>query len=267
MSSITRMPAFTPTKLSTYRRCPAAYASRYIERTSASSEPNPTLARAIGAHSVIAHALTEYQRQKTFPVHLRDLVAAQLPAKDYVDANHCESDIDLTLSWVHRALSHFDGTHSIVAVERTFEYVYPGCDEWPKFVLRSTVDLVLEHPDGTIEHIDWKTGSSTWYDAIQTVSSRIVVGAVNPDRKIRSTTIYLGSGTSRSAELTHSDILETWGEIKALVRSILRDDGWLPQSNPLCPFCPSYFNGCSLYPGATESDSMTDWLEIPTVAL
>jgi len=267
MSSISRVPAFTPTKLSTYRRCPAAYASRYIERTSTPSEPNPTLARAIGAHSVIAHALTEYLRQETFPVHLRDLVAAQLPAKDYIDANHRESDIDLTLSWVHRALRHFDGTHSIVAVERTFEYVYRGSEEWPEFALRSTVDLVLEHRDGMIEHIDWKTGSSTWYDAVQTVSSRIVVGAVYPDRKICSTTVYLGSGTSRSAVLTRPDILETWGEIKALVRSILHDDNWRPQSNPLCPFCPSYFHGCSLYPGAVESDSMTDWLELPTVAL
>jgi len=50
--------------------------------------------------------------------------------------------------------------------------------------------------------------------------------------------------------------------MKQIARQIITERGWLPVSNPLCPWCPYYQQGCSLY-GAPDggSDATTDWLE------
>jgi hypothetical protein len=256
-----RPPAYTPTKLNAYRRCPAEYHARFVAKQPTRVDPNLSLVRAIGAHAVIRQALDHYRQVAGYPIDLRDRVLAQLPADAYPTAVAREADVDVVLGWVHRALSSFDGTSTIRAVERTYEYLFPGSADVSAFILRSTIDLVLEHPDGTIEHIDWKTGASTWYDEIQTVVSRIVVGRAFPDRAVRSTTAYLGADTTRSELLTREQARPVWEEIKRIVRAMDGDSDWLPTSNPLCPNCPFYGTSCPLYPPAGTTDAMTVWLE------
>jgi hypothetical protein len=50
--------------------------------------------------------------------------------------------------------------------------------------------------------------------------------------------------------------------MKRLVTAIQAERNWLPLSNALCPWCPYYQQGCSLYRSPGEgTDTMTDWLE------
>ncbi|MDQ3549339.1 MAG: PD-(D/E)XK nuclease family protein, partial [Chloroflexota bacterium] len=212
-------------------------------------------------HSVLAQAFDTFRTTRALPINLRERIEAQLPSAIYDTIDARDADVEKVLGWVHHALAAFDGAAKVRAVERTFEYVFHGTDSTPAFVLRATVDLVVEHPSGEIEHIDWKTGASTYPDMIQTITSRIVVGQAYPAQPIRTTTMYLAAGTTESGILTRDEVRETWENIKTIVTGIQRDQDWLPSSNPLCPYCPFYQNGCSLYTKADTTDVMTEWLE------
>jgi len=261
-----RLMVFNPTKLNMYKRCPAQYDFRYRQKLRSPSTFEPGLTLAIAVHDVIGRAFSEYRRSHTFPNNLERQLERQLPVGEYIDQSHLESEVQRANSLVNKAIVDFGREASIKAVERTYEYVCRGRADCPDFVLQAKVDLVLEHRDGVIEHIDWKTGSSNWHDAIQTLCSRIVVGNAFHGRTVRSTTVYLESGTVNSDVLEREAVVETWNEVKSIVRSIIEDDFWEPSSNPLCPSCAWYENGCSLYRVDDQVDAIADWLENPSAS-
>ena len=256
------VPAYTPTMLTTYQLCPAKYRGRYVDREPGDGAMTPALARGQAAHAVLRQAFDTFSRSRAFPLDLAGSVERSLPRDAYNTEAGWRTDVETVLEWVRWPLADFDGSADVVGVERTYPYTFPGNDACPPFRLRATVDLVLRHPGGIIEHIDWKAGKASHADPIQTVVSRIVVGQEYRTRtEVRSTTGFISCGTKRSDILTREQVGAVWSDIKTLVTAIDADQDWTAVSNPLCPWCPRYGNGCVLYPTYEEGDTMTDWLE------
>ena len=256
------IPTFTPSMLASFERCPHQYHRKYVQKLRPPEPFNPGFACGNAAHEALRSLFESYRRRQAFPIDLRERVEAQLPRPAYADARAWAGDAEKVLGWVKWALTAFDGTTRVVAVERWFEYAFPGNGGCPPFRLRHRVDLGLEHDDGTIEHLDWKTGEGYRVDELQNAAARIVVGRAFPDRpRVLSSTAFLANEAVRTDELTYDSVKAAWGRIKALVAGIAAERDWLPVSNPLCPWCPFYGRGCSLYPAGEGTDAMTDWLE------
>ncbi len=256
------VPTFTPSMLAAFERCPHQYVRRYVEKHRPPEPFNPGFARGTAAHEVLGALFECYRHRQGFPIDLRERVEARLPRVGYADERAWVADVEIVLGWVKWALLSFDGTARVVAVERWFEYAFPGTAGCPPFRLRHRVDLALEHPDGAIEHLDWKGGEGYRVDELQNAAARIVVGRAFPDRpRILSSTAFLANEAVRTDELTFDQVKTVWGRIKDLAAGMMAERDWLPVSNPLCPWCPFYGQGCPLYPADEGPDAMTDWLE------
>jgi hypothetical protein len=257
-----QIPTFTPTMLATFERCPLLYRRRYIAKDLPPDGFSRELVRGNALHNVLAPLFDHFRRHQSFPLNLRDRVAAQLPREGYAEQAAWASDVDQVLAWVKWALRAFDGTPQVVAVERYCEYEFPGNGSCQRFRLRHKVDLVLRRADATIEHLDWKTGTSHRIEALHNAAARIVVGRAFPDRsRILSTTAFVVNEAVRTDELTYEEVKVGWERIKGLVQGILAEAEWLPVSTALCPWCPLYGRGCPLYPTDDVPDAMTQWLE------
>jgi hypothetical protein len=173
------------------------------------------------------------------------------------------TDVEQVLSWVKWALGSLDETASVLMVERWLEYLYPGNGDCPPFRLRHRIDLGLQHADGTIEHLDWKTGNRTEVDALQNAAARIVFRQAFPEpARVLSSTAFLTSAVIQTDELTREQVQAEWSHLKRLVTEIMAEQDWHPQSNALCPWCPYYQRGCALYHAPNAGvDSVTMWLE------
>lgn len=257
-----QIPAYTPTMLSTYERCPLRYRRQYRDRDLPTDPFNPLLARGNATHRVLEAAYRLYQLRRAFPVDLRVRVEAHLSRELYDDDAARADDIEQVLEWITWDLMTFDGDARILAVERSLEYSFPGNDTCGPWRLRHTLDLVLEHPDGSIEHLDRKTGSSLRIDHVQRVAARIVVGKAFPGRtSYTSSTVFLAHQTTRRNDLSYEQVKTEWERMKSLVVALASDAGWAPAENPLCPWCPLYQAGCPHFPALDPSSDITDWLE------
>jgi hypothetical protein len=172
-----------------------------------------------------------------------------LSHRAYPDADTWSLDVERVLSNVKWALSTLDPTAEVVLVERWLEYAARGKATYPPFRLRHSVDLVLEHEDGTLEHVDWKTGKRAEADEVQMVTARIVVRcAFPPNRRIVSATAFLDREEVQRDEMTREQVCAGWDRITRSIAAIEAERNWYPSSNALCPWCPLYRRGCDLYP-------------------
>jgi hypothetical protein len=95
---------------------------------------------------------------------------------------------------------------------------------------------VLEHPDGEIEHVDFKTGKEGW-DRIQSVLSRVTVCAEYPERRVRTTFLYAAQHRVESRVLPRETLAETWPEIASIVNAICTTTVWPATPSGFCNSC------------------------------
>jgi hypothetical protein len=260
---ISPIPTFTPGMLASFERCPHQYFLKHVQKLKVPQSFSPDLSCGNVAHTVLHGVLDVYRATGGYPINLRERVEDTLPSDPYGDGGTWAMDVDRVLSWVKVALSSVDETAQVIAVERWMEYPFPGNAECPSFRLRHRVDLVLEHEDGTLEHRDWKGGKRAEVDLMQHVAARIVVRHAFPDHScILSSTVFLSHGIVQIDELTREQVGAEWRHMKKIAKQIITERGWHPVSNPLCPWCPFYQQGCSLYSVPDGGpDATTDWLE------
>jgi hypothetical protein len=257
------IPTFTPAMLATFERCPHQYLRKYVEKTGSTQAIGHDLACGTAAHTVLHGVLDTYRRTGGYPINLRERVEYALLGSRYPDGGPWSTDVERVVAWVKAALGGIDETARVTQVERWMEYRYPGCADCPPFLLRHRIDLVLEHQDGTLEHRDWKTGTRVEVDELQNVAARIVVRQAFPEHpRILSSTAFVAHEVVQIDELTPEQVRSGWQRIKQLAAGIAAEREWLPVSNALCPWCPFYQRGCSLYGSADSGPGATTaWLE------
>jgi hypothetical protein len=257
------IPTFTPTMLATFERCPHQFRRRYVEKQKAPQDFSSDLACGNAAHTVLQGIFEVYRRTGGYPINLHERVEAALPSAPYPDRAQWATDVERVLAWVKNALGSIEDAADVALVERWLEYRFPGSADCPAFLLRHRIDLVLDHRNGALEHRDWKTGSRTEVDELQNVAARIVVRTAFPDHeRILSSTAFLSHDVVQTDELTRDQVRSGWQRIKRLAAGVATEQGWLPVSNALCPWCPFYQRGCPIYPApASGPDATTAWLE------
>ncbi len=243
---MTAAPAFSVKQLQTYKRCPHQYFLTYVRKRPGKIIVSPAMARGATAHAVLGQSFNAFRWQQAFPADLHDRVARHLPQREYSDDDHWRVDVEAVTGWVDTAITTFDTSARVVAVEKVYAYPFPGRWGEPAFTLKSRIDLIARHDDETVEYIDWKTSNSPIVDRIQNIGSRIALGKALQDNRIRSTTSFLALGSSTSVTLTREDVRDTWEEIKDLASRIITGEDWEPVQNPLCPYCPYLDHGCPI---------------------
>jgi len=112
------------------------------------------------------------------------------------------------------------------------------------WVLTGRVDRVDEHPDGTIEVVDYKsrrqgvTSEEIASDLAMSVY-QVLLKEQFPDRPVRATILALRTGVSATASLDDSQREEFENDLRALAREILDRDftGHEPTPKALCASC------------------------------
>lgn len=254
-----RTPIFWPSALRQYQSCAERYYHQYVARTPREAEFNRALLVGVAVHGLLADCHDEFRRTRSVSIGLATRAGALLPLDRYPaleSASRLEDIVSVVdaAKWV---LSRLDGRSNVLGVEQVLSYPFAGSADTPAFVLRAKVDLILEHPqDGTLEHIDFRTGKVR-ADAVQEAAEQIVVGQAYGARypTIRSTILYVTERQAVTVDLDRSACQQGWRDIQTLVRSIMADDRWSPNPSALCSWCP-YADMCS------ANQTGVGWLDI-----
>ena len=122
---------------------------------------------------------------------------------------------------------------------------------------QARVDLIVQHPDGEIEHIDFKTGGPQEDHWIQRGVERLVVGAAHPAGAgrpaTRTTTLYAGPRLADSQCHTVESFQATRAELRDLAHRMLTDDAPQPTPSGRCAWCAFREAGCPV--GGSETRS------------
>lgn len=172
-----------------------------------------------------------------------------------------------------------DGAAATVLLAETtlgFNHRPPGR---PAFRLEARLDLVVLHPDGTLEHVDYKTGRFE-VDEAQNLIARLVVGrnadalaagrAFAGNEAIRTSVLYLGERRGWSRIYRRDEARQEWEALRETATAIVAGAAtpvvgslsWLPRRNALCGFCP-FVDVCSATAADAADDAMAAWLSAP----
>ncbi len=254
-----------PSRMEMHGRCLLEYRTKHLEKNWGDNGYAPSLALHNVTHAVLRRLFEAFVRDAAFPIDIMALIRAEQlrPRHGYPDNATRKAHASRILGLVRRGLAWFDGAGSILAVEQDLEFPYPGSTECPPFLLTAKPDLIRELPDGSIEVIDWKTGGIRENEQQQALA-RIVLAVANPDRVIRSTTIFLATEPEATVEtmiLPNATVRSWWRAVKAVAQDLETREAWPATSHPFCSSCPLYHRGCPLFPKASEPDLLLAWLE------
>lgn len=238
-----------PTQIIMFRRCPEQWRLRYIERRWDAVPATPALVEGNAVHSLLASFLRSPKPEADEAVVRKQarvlLERAEVHRYDELDA--AASSIADSVTW---CLSRIDDGAETLAVEQTFRYQSKALMRY-RATLAARVDLVIRHADGSIEHLDWKTGTEREDDALQAAICRMVVGATYPASsrgasEIRTTTRYTQSRHDVSFVMSHEHLSQYWRDVLSLIHKMATERVTTPKPGPLCRWCPFLGNGCSL---------------------
>lgn len=276
MASSNRPPTVYPTQINLFMQCPERYYHERIERRRPDQAFNPSLAKGIALHEILAKSALAYQQSLTsngggvVPSDLVNQAERALPRASYESELAWRTDIETVVEALKVGLSYLDGHARVLATEATYQFPYVLAQGCPKFTLAAKVDLVMLRQDSTdrpfLDVVDYKGGASLRTDPMQELAARIVVKQ-NADRfrvaydYIQSTTIFLGAGVISSQVIEADECGRRWTQLKQVVSAIVGSDSWEPNPSPLCEWCPFFGDGCTLTPNAVDSESLGVWLD------
>lgn len=257
----------SPTKLRMYQRCACEYRLEYIDKIGRfyhRARPGfafgHSLHRALdafhgagGAEAVTAEALTESLQEVWV-------------AKGY--GNEAQEDAFRSeglriLQEYHEAQTGAREAAVQAAVEAGEEPPEPPHLLWtektlrialtPDVALTGRIDRVDEHPDGTLEIVDYKSGRETVTEedvagSLALSIYQLLIKRAMPERRVFATLVALRTGAQASAELDDDALNELEAECTEQGESIRTRD-WeavLPVINEHCPYC-DFLPHCARY--------------------
>ncbi|MDX1931051.1 MAG: PD-(D/E)XK nuclease family protein [Capsulimonadales bacterium] len=248
----------SPTRLRMYFRCPAEYRLEYIDklgrlyhRARAGHAFGHSLHRALeafhaagGSETVSEQALTD---------SLETLWVAKGYQGEEQEAQFREEGARILREYHAAQVAARDALQTapppvLLYAEKTLRI-----DLTPEIALSGRIDRVDEHPDGSLEIVDYKSGRETV--SVEDVSSslalniyQVLLKARHPDRRVFSTLVALRTGAKASYELPETDRLSLTAECAETGEEI-RSKDWesvKPVPNDHCPHC-DFLPHCSRY--------------------
>lgn len=237
----------TPAHLSTYARCARQYDLQFRRRRRGAFTPaTSAMTEGIVLHGVLRDWFRSHRDgwAATDPEAIARSIRAGVwrgldadgygtPTEHLValravadDAAWCLEQIpaDVTVRWTERTLP--SDAVAVAGIPVRFE---------------ARVDLVVEHGDGEIEHVDFKTGGPREDHWIQRAVERLVVGTAHPatpDRPAtRTTTLYARTRQADSGQHTPESFAGVRAELRDLTVRMLTDETAEPSPSALCEWC------------------------------
>lgn len=241
---------FSPTQLRVYLDCPERYYRQYIANERVKAEFSRPVQRGSAVHKVLAAVFDARQSGITPDPELRPLAERFLSRQLYLQAAEGEAwskDVAIVLHLVQRALEYVPVDATIVAVERSFDYMFSTRSPVNGATVVGKVDLLIRRPENVIEHLEFKTGWAQ-ADPLQEVICRIGVceAYLHAGLPIYSTTYQLSTGqlTTLSGD---RDVLEpVYAEIVETIGRIWDATRWAARENPRCVTCNYRTTLCSI---------------------
>ncbi len=256
----------SPTKIRTYKLCPAMYRLEYIDklgrfyhRARAGFAFGHSLHRALDTfhHAGGAEAVT--------PEELTASLDQLWVAKGYegTEQETAFREEGERILQAYHAAHVADATRRAEAVEAGEEPVAPPhllftektlrMDLSPEVALSGRVDRVDEHHDGSLEIVDYKSGRSTVTEddvagALAMNIYQLLLKHKEPDRRVFATIVALRSGDRASHEQTREESEALAAECLDIGET-LRTKDWenvLPVLNDYCPHC-DFLPHCTKY--------------------
>ena len=241
MTPVSRKPALSPTKISTFLDCAVKYRYVYIDkigrfylRSRAGYSFGSTLHHVLqqfhdrgAAHTV--EELTAEVVQRWIP----DGYESAAQEQEYREAGRA------IVEAYHQAHRERKAEEIItIATEKTIT-----CD-LGRFKLTGRVDRIDRHPDGSLEIIDYKSGrletsESEVLASLAMSCYQLILGKSYPGVPVRATIYSLRSGSRATAELKGTDLVTFEQDLLALGERIL-DTNYSaldPAPVPACPDC------------------------------
>jgi hypothetical protein len=241
----------SPASLNAYFRCPRKFQWRYIRKVKTPYVFKPHLAFGGATHKAIARCLgdqLDQQPQQTFESYATTYVGRERYPDDGGAALRAEH-IPQVVEHMDRGLGALPTGYRVHSVEREYRYriALPDLDD--AILLTSKVDLVIEHGDDLVDHVDFKTGSQQG-DPFQNLLSRITVKHAFDARrkldglpeldsaKLRTINLLTRDGTYLVYPADRNAHAATWQSIRQTISEIGRDTEWRPRPDPpVCRFC------------------------------
>ncbi len=234
---------FSPKHINDYRACPEQFYWRHIKREWVRKQFARPLEIGGATHRALAFVWHQQLAGFEEPDDLARLASIHLRQSNYPpdEQEKWPDDVATVAGHVERCLRALDGEKSILSVEREWSHSLAKTGSGPPLRIQSRVDLVLQRPDGIVEHVDYKTGRKK-ADEIQEVMSRVVVRAMLTTTGITgaqlvTSTLYAKDGTLVSDQYDRDAYRHVWMDILDAVTAIRATTVWKPSPGPDCHWC------------------------------
>lgn len=239
-----RLRTFFPTHIDTFRQCPERFFHKYIRKRQGVTGFSRPLVLGSVTHRLIAAVLPRYMQSGDIAVDLEARAIQALASQDYPEAERhlIEQDAEDVVDLTKTALDMIPGdSRSLLQERKLYKPLGKSGIE-----IGAQVDLVLQRGDGTIEHIDFKTGKIR-DNTVQSAIGRAVVGhRYRAAPEIQSTTLFLAERQRHSTVFSAETHGHEWKSIAQNIRDIRSLDTFPPNPGPLCAYCPFRETHCSV---------------------
>lgn len=236
-----RKPTLSPSRISTYLACPVKYRWTYVDsRGHWYSRAKSYYSFGLTLHRVLEAFHTSGDRG--VPTAHEAIAAME---ENWLDAGYSSPDeMADAIGEGKQILERYVEQQRVptaaktLCVEKTFKL------DFDDFRLLGRVDRVDEHPDGSLEIVDYKSGRQTVTD--EDVASDLAMGCYqllvrhkHPDRRVFATIHALRTGDKASAELDDAALAELRGDLQFIGTEILNRDypNVAPIPKRLCSGC------------------------------
>jgi hypothetical protein len=250
-----------PRNLNTFEQCREQYKLQHIDKLRVRTGFKRELERGIATHAALARCLNQIRQTNSVTADLQKIARSTLKRAKYPDSKTWLEDVNTVAHLTKIGLSLLPEEAHILAIEETLEYPFRGDDKCQPFILAAKVDVIYVDADGSLTHLDWKTGTNGQVDDIQNNVTRLLVGVRYKRAPVHSSTAYLSSGMMHTSILDRDEVMDTWAKVQDIAHEIQTTKDWHPTRNPLCPWCRFYTDGCTLNPNRQNTSNAPTWIQ------
>lgn len=231
----------SPTKIATYLECPLMYKLIYIDKVGRYFyTPNPghtfggSLHRALQEFHETGGAETQSADQLI--ERLRNTWVSTGYTTSQEEHEHLQSAVDILQDYYEKTLA--SGVKTIMTEKQVRE-------DMGEFILMGRIDRLDEHPDGTLEIVDYKSGRlSTCQEEVRRDLAmgiyQLLVKRQHPDRRVTASILCLRTQNKATVELSEDELHEVEEGVRAVAEKILKiseDTVIEPDMTELCEGC------------------------------
>ena len=239
-----RKPSLSPSKISTYLACRVMYKYTYIDKIGRFYYRHKAY-HSFG--SSLHRTLEDFHKsggaEAQSPEQLIETLHTVWTSLGYASLEEEERRIGQAGELLERYHQEYfvEGVRTLF-IEKQLKW------DMGEFILLGRLDRLDEHPDGTLEVIDYKSGRlSVSEDEVRDDLAMGIYALLthlnNPDRPMSASIYCLRSGEKGTAAFTQEDFAEIEDGVRVIAEEILQTDedsviepAWLPNVCPECDY-------------------------------